>query len=492
MKYCTLCHWLLQGRRWLLFIPTMLFTLLTPLFAPVWLFLLLLSVHLLLAALCAIYLRDLHDAVTPDHLRMPAPRDGQAEIVMVDAALVDYGPALLGAAQPAAPSPELSAQMGPGVMQLGRAMCLLGPSLPRADAHALKQAAREQLGLKASELLTQLTVLRHGTESGMKCVTVQEDEEERTYFTGDAETVLKACASIWEGDEHLMGAEDHSRIRAAARELAASGEHLYAFATALGDEEPAFLGLTAVGDAVDPAAIAQLRRLRSMGVTLILRDDGTRHMDVPVLRRNLDIPDLHARPDIHLCITNPYPDQHTLAIIRHSDRTLDEPVLALREHFSAMAFMLGRLWGVMTLCLMCCVLVGGLYSALAVTAVLAAGYLSFGSLISARAVRPMETVLTGIACLLIRLLLNAAAPAAQDLAGTLLCLTAASLLTLTLAVPGRKITLRDLAPMLIVIAAVLVVQLIRSWAVLGAALLPAVFCIVCGLLIGSIFLFTGR
>lgn len=490
MKLSLLCHWLLSRRRWLLLIPTMLITLLLGFVAPAWLFLLLLSPQLLAIAMLAIYARDTLPIATSDHLRLPAPRDGQAEIVMVDAALVDHGPMLLGAAQPAVPSGEIAP--GEGAMLLGKAMCLLGPALPRPDAHAMARAAREQLGLEAAKLLEDTPMLRHGTETGMKCITVQEDEAERTYFTGDAETVLKSCASIHEGNEHLMGADDPARVRSAVKEMSAAGEHLYAFATALGDDEPTFLGLAAVGDAVDPVAAAQLRTLRSMGCTLILRDDGTRHMDVPVLRRNLDIPDLHARPDIHMCIANPYPDKHTLAIIRHNDRTLDEPVKMLREHFATMSFMLGRLWGVLALCLLCCVITGGKLSALGVTAVLTAAYLSFGSLISARAVRPLEMVLTGVVCLIVRLILGAAAPDALELAGTCLCLALAGLVSLTLAVPGRRLTWRMLLPMLIALAIALVALVLLSLPILASAGLPVLFCIVCGLAIGSVFLFTGR
>ncbi len=492
MKRCMLCCWILQKRRWLALIPLMLFTLLTPLFAPVWLFLLLLSAQLLLSALCAVYLHGTLAAWSPDHLRMPAPRDGQAEIVMVDAALIDHGPAVLRLMQPVHPAAPGAPLRGEGVQHLAMSLCLLSRALPRSDAHALDEAAKRHFGLDSRAVISASRILRHGRENGLAFVTVQDGADERTYFTGAPEAILDVCSAVWEGDEHLLGADDRSRILTAAREASSAGEHLHAFATALNDEDATFLGLVSVGDEVDALAVQQLQTLHDMGITLILRDDGTQYMDVPVLRRNLDIPDLHTRPDIHLCITRPYPDVHTLAIIRHQNRTLDEPVLELREHFATLGFKLERLSGVMALCLLSCVLVGGLHSALAVAAVLIAAYLSFGSLLSARAIRPFEMLLTGGACLLIRLLMNATVPAAQDFAGTLLCLTMAALISLTLATPGHRFTFRKLAPMLAVALVAVALQVIRSWAVIAVALLPALFAVVCGAIIGLLFLFTGR
>lgn len=490
MKHCLLCHWLLQGRRWLLIIPAAILTLLTPLFAPIWVFLLLLSALLLLVAMCAVYYRDLMEVWTPEHLRMPHPRDGQAEIVMVDATLIDRGPALLSVSQPFQPQPGLTATEG--CMLLGRAMCLLHKALPRPDGAVIAQASREQLSLDPADVFSSGKVIRHGTKGRIASITLEEEDGEYTYSVGKAEDILALCSGVMDGDEHLMGADDHTRLRAAARDMGTSGENVYAYCVAFGDEDAIFLGLAAVGDCIDAAAVQQLQSLRRMGVTIVIRDDETQYMNVPVLRRNLDLPDLHARPDVHLCITRPHPDRHTLPIIRHQDRNLVKPIRTLREHFSTMGFMLRRLSGLMLLCLLCCVLTGGLYSALAVTAVLTAGYLSFGSLLSARPIRLHETLLTALGCLLVRLVLNTAGPAVQDFAGTLLCLTAAPLLALTLRVPGRKTDRRELIPMLIVIGVTLVLQLVRSWAVLGAALLPAAFAIICGLILGLSFLFTGR
>lgn len=491
MKLCNLCHWLLQRKRWPLFVLALATLAAALLWGPTWLFLLALSAIILPSAMCAIYLRDMRHLRRSCHLRRPAPRDGQAEIVMVDAALVDQGPMLLCCSQPVTRQLELKPS-GEGATLLGKAMLLLAGALPRQDATVLVSAVENQLGLRSADVRSQHERLSRGREHGMTRITVRDGEDERSFFCGDVEAVLPACASIFEGDEHLLGADDHSRIRKAAEEMSSMGEHLCCFATALGDDEPTFLGMAAVGDSVDPVAAEELRELRRMGVTVVLRDDGTRQMDVPVLRRNLDVTDLHARPDVHLCITNPYPDAHTLAIIRHEERELAAPIRELREHFATMSFMLGRLARLMGLCLMCCVLCGGGLSAAASAAILTAGYLSFGSLVSARAIRVYEIALTGVACLLVRLLLSAAAPVAQDAAGTIMCVTISALLSLTLRVPGRKTSWQELLPMLAAVLISVALQLLLCLGVIVQAALPTAFCVVCGLLIGAAFLFTGR
>ena len=485
MKHLLLCHWLLQRRRWLLLIIGLGISALLAFFTPTWLWSALCAITVLVMAMLLIYRRDLKKLWTEHHLRMPAPRDGHAELVMVDAALVDRGPAVLSAAQPVTPVQELSLRMGSGALLLGSAMVHLSDCLPRAAASALISAA-QQMNLRPAALKQKNPVLFSGLEENVHVVTVQDGQEERSYYAGDAEAMLALCSGVWDSQVRLMGAGDRSRIMEAAREMAPHGETVYAFATAQEEEAPIFLGLAAIGDALEPAAIDELRQLRAMGLTLILRDDGTRLMDVDALRRQLDIPNLHARPDLHLCITNPYPDKHCLAIVRHEDRSLAEPVRQLREHFSRMSFMLGRLWGMLGLCLMCCVLVGGTLSVPACTAILTAAYLAFGSLTSARAVRPLETGVMAAACLLVRLLLSSIVPLALDSAGTCLCLAFTALLALRLALPVRKPSFKALLPMLTVIAIVIAAQCL-----MGISLLPAAFASVCGLIAGLIFLVTG-
>lgn len=491
MKLCNLCHWLLQHRRWLLLPIGLAVSLLLAFVVPAWLWLTLCAALLLTGAMLLVYVRDLNFLWNSSHARMPAPRDGQAEIVMIDASLVDVGTKLQAVAQPLTPVPELSIRMGSGALLLGTAMVFLSDELPRTDGSALLAAAA-RLNLRAPVLRQRSPILHRGTEDGMTCVTVQDGMQERTYFMADAQTVAKGCGSIWESRIRLMGQSDQARIMEAAGQMAEGGRRVIAFATATDDERPIFLGLAALGDSVDADASKELSALRALGVTIVLRDDQTRPMDVPSLRRSLDVPDLHARPDLHLCVGEPYPSVHCLAIRRTEERALLQPVLQLREHFSGMALMLRRLCSLMGLCFLCCILAGGVLSVPAAAAILTASYLSFGSLTASRSLLWYEGAGAAVFCLLVQLLLNAAVPAAADAAGTCLCIALTALLSLTLAIPGRRLPPRRLiAPGLTALAALLV-QLIAAASLLPSALLPMGFCIVCGLLGGAILLIVSR
>lgn len=491
MKLCSICHWLLKSRRWLLLPIGLAVSLLLALIAPVWLWLTLCAALLLIAAMLIIYVRGLNQIWSSCHLRMPAPRDAHAEMVMIDASLVGTGTQVQAVSQPLISAPELNLRMGSGALLLGTAMIFLADELPAADKSALLAAAA-RLNLHAPVLLQRSPILRRGTENGMTCITVQDGTQERTYFMADAATVAKGCGSIWEERVRLMGQHDQTRIQEAAARMAEGGRRVIAFATATDADRPIFLGLAALGDGVEPGALKELNALRAMGLTTILRDDQTCPMNVSSLRRSLDIPDLHARPDLHLCVGDPYPSVHCLAILRTEDRSLLSPVLTLREHFSRMALMLRRLFGLMGLCFLCCILAGGVLSVPAAAAILTAAYLSFGNLANARPVRWPEAAAAAGFCLLVRLLLNAAVPAASGAAGTCLCIALTALLSLTLAAPERKGSLRRMLPPMLTAGAALLVQLLVVLPMLPAMLLPACFCIVCGFLAGFVLLFFRR
>lgn len=487
MQRSMLCYWLCKGWRWLLIPAAILISILTLFFAPVWLFSLLLALSLTVGAMFLIYLRERRELNGIIFLREPSPRDAHAEMVMVDAALLDDGPTLLSVAQPATPQGQLQPGQS-GMLLLGEAMTLLSESLPWPDSTVLLQACEKQLSLHLPEVEKRYTDLHREREDDVFCVHTRTENGERTFLAERWDVLLPRCASILDGTQQRLGADDRTRITQAAAQMADAGQRLYAFAYADGDEAPTFIGMAALGDSIDPVGVAQLRELRHMGATIILRDDGTRQMDVPVLRRNLGIADLHARPDIHLCITDPFEDRHTLPIIRHDDRRLAQPVKALREHFNAIDHMLTRLSGLMGLCFLCCVLAGGVWSVPCCALVLATGYLSFGSLISARRIRPLEMIVTGVACLLIRLLMNSIAPQAQDAAGTLMCLTLTALLALLLRVPGRPILIGSLLPMLAVVLITIVIEMLCSLTMLPGILLPCLFGVICGLIIGLMYL----
>lgn len=491
MKLCTLCHRLARKRRWLILPIGFALALLTAFIAPTWLWLTLCAVILLVSAMLLIYLRDLRMIWTSQHVRMPAPRDAQAEIVMVDASLVDNGACLQSAAQPFRPAGELSMRLGSGALLLGTAMVFLAEDLSPAEGAAVRAAAAK-FKLRAHTLQERSPILRRGMEDGMKYVTVQDGTQERTYFMADEKTVAAACGSIWDERLRLMGQHDREHVHEAALHMGAGGRHVLAYATAEGNERPVFLGLIALGDDLEPAALDELAVLRGMGLTLIIRDDKQHPMDMATLRSQLEIPDLHARPDLHLCAGEPYPDPHCLTIMRREDHSLVRPVEQLREHFRRMSLMLERLFGLMGLCFLCCILAGGALSVPFSAALLTAAYLSFGSLTAAQPVRRVPGALLAAFCLLAGLLLHAAVPEAAGPAGTYLCIALTALLSLTLSPNRRMLTLPSLLPLLLTALGTLLTQLLAASSLLPAALLPMFFGLICGLLGGVVMLFLRR
>ncbi|MBQ7848859.1 MAG: hypothetical protein IJ343_03970, partial [Clostridia bacterium] len=184
MKLCTLCHWLTRKRRWLILPIALVISLLLALVVPTWLWLLLCAAILLTSAMLLVYLRDLSLVWNSSHVRMPAPRDALAEIVMVDASLVDTGACLQSAAQPFTPSEELSMRLGSGALLLGSAMVFLSGELSPADSSAILSAAAK-LNLRIHALQERSPVLRRGEQDGMRFVTVQDGAQARTYFMAD-------------------------------------------------------------------------------------------------------------------------------------------------------------------------------------------------------------------------------------------------------------------------------------------------------------------
>ncbi len=483
MKLCSLCHWLLEKHRWLLPFAGLLISLLLRLILPRWLGMALISLCLTVIALLLIYTRDAALLRTRQHVRLPSPADARAEIVMVDAPLVDLGVQVQAVAQPLNPCPEMSMRMGSGALLLGTAMVFLAQEASPTEERALLSAVTT-MNLRPQMLLNRSPLIERGTEEGMRRVTVQDGTQERSYFMADAETVAAACASIWENRVRLMGQHDRERIIDAAKYMAAGGCRVLAFATAADDERPVFLGMAALGDGLDQARVQELQELRSMGLTLILRDEGTAPLDIAALRRMLDIPDLHARPDVCLSCGSVYPDTHCLTIMVDSGSSLSAPIRQLRDHFARMSRMLSRLGCLMALAFGCSCIAGSAWALPCTMAILASAYIGFGDLLHCRRITwPCASIaLSG--SLLARLLLNAAVPDAANAAGTLLCIALSIFLSLILAPRGEHPSLRSLLP-LGASAGVSVLSLVLlSLSVLPASLLPMAFTMVLGCLIG--------
>ncbi|MGN0794002.1 MAG: hypothetical protein ACI4MG_05945 [Aristaeellaceae bacterium] len=491
MKLCFLCHWLLTKRRWLLLPVGAALAFLLCLILPRHLGMALSSLPPLIASMLLIYLRDLSALRSSRSSRVPAPHDGQAEIIMIDASLVDTGVELRAAAQPLNACPELSLRMGSGALLLGTAMVFLADELPPADGDALLLAAA-RMNLHVQTLRSRSPILVKGTENGMRCVTVQDGAQERSYFMADAETTARGCSAIWEDRIRLMGQNDRTRILDAARYMAAGGCRVLAFATAADDEPPVFLGLAALGDGLQPEAVEELQEMRAMGLTPVLRDDEAVPLDIAALRQNLDVPDLHARPDLCLSTGSIYPDDHCLTILMQRGDSLLAPVRQLREHFACMAQMLRHLARVLGTALACCCIAGGYGSLFYAAVLLFTAYLSFGNLVSCRSVRRPGMLLTTAGCLLCRLLMDAAVPGAANAAGTALCIALTCFIALTLTHRGQKLGWAKLLPLPCVATGAIALTLLTHLPLSAALLLPMGFGLVCGSLLGMLLLLTER
>lgn len=491
MKLCSLCHWLLQKRRWLALPIGLALAVLMCLLLPRWLGMLLVSAVLLLAALLLVYARKLQALRSGQFSRTPSPADARAEIVMVDASLVDLGTQLQAVSQPVNACPEMSMRMGSGALLLGTAMVFLADELPPADGRALLAGAA-QMNLRAPLLRSRSPVIDRGTEDGMRRVTVQDGTQERSYFMADAKTVAGGCGSIWEDRVRLMGQNDRERILDSARYLETGGCRVLAFATATDDERPIFLGLAALGDGLDVEAVRELHELRAMGHTPILHDDEAVPLDIAALRRTLDVPDLHARPDVHLSTGSFYPDSHCLTIRMEGGASLLAPLRHLQEHFDRMTRMFGCLSRLLGLCLLCSCIAASHWALLIVPALLTAACLSYGSLAGGRCLRWPSAAAAVAGSLLVAIVTHIALPEAAGVAGAVMCTMLTGLLALTLAPRGTRLTPRSLLPLLLTLLASLLLLTLLSLPLLPSALLPMAFGAVCGGLTGLVCLLLNR
>ena len=491
MKLCSLCHWLMQKRRWLMLPIGLVVAALLCLLLPRWLGMLLVSLLLVPGMALLVYALEMRPLQDGRFSRTVSPSDALAEIVMIDASLVDLGTQLQAAAQPVNACPEMSMRMGSGALLLGTAMVFMAEELPPADGSALL-AGVARMNLRAPLLRSRSPVTDRGTEDGMHRVTLQDGTQERSYFMADAKTVAEGCGSIWEDRVRLMGQNDRARILDAARYMETGGCRVLAFATATDDERPIFLGLAALGDGLDVEVVRELHELRAMGFTLILRDDGTVPLDIAALRKTLDIPDLHARPDVCLATDTAHPDSHCLTVFMQGERSLLAPLTQLRRHFSRITRMLRCLSRLLGLCLLCSCIAGNHWALLILPALLVTACLSFGSLTDGRCIRWPAAAVATAGSLLVAILTNAAMPEAASAAGSVMCTVLTGLLALTLLPAGSRLSLRSLLPLLIAALAAMIMLLLLSLPLLPGALLPMAFAAVCGGLTGLLCLLVNR
>lgn len=351
-QLCQWCDTALHGhRKWLWLGANLLALLLAALLrllVPV------LCALLLANAVAGLYLLHRHHAFGAVYQRTPHPRDAQCETILIDAALIGEGTRLRAAAQPIDTAGALSLRLGSGALLLGTAMTLTADELPPADRAAVLSAV-QQLNIKPGRMRSHSPLLRREEADSVTTVTVRDGTQERRYLLGPADALAKVCASIWEGHPRLMNEQDLARIADTARYIAQGNCRVTAWATALDGEAPIFLGMAGIGESVHLNAMQDVAALRNQGLTVMLEPGEQPDTDLEALRALLELPDHHARADLHLT-TRPVADGTTLGITRVPGESLLEPVSLLRQRFGTIETTLRRFAAMLGIPLIMCLL----------------------------------------------------------------------------------------------------------------------------------------
>ena len=395
----------------------LLLSLLLKLFWPV------LAVLLFVNALVGTYLLHRHHAFGKVYQRKPRPVDAQCETVLIDAALIGHGIRLRAVAQPFEAAPALSLRLGSGVLLLGAAMVLTADELPREERSALF-SAMNGLNLKPSRLTIHNPVLCRERAADVTVVTVRDGMNNRRYFLGTPQQVCQRCSQIYDGSARDMTQEDRARIDETAAGIALENGRVLAWATALEEEAPIFLGMAALGDELHRPALQDAATLRGMGLTLML-DAGTQGADeLAALRELMNLPEHHARADLHLTPHAVHTDV-PLGITRHPGDSLVEPVTFLRARFSIIETALRRFAVVLGLPLFIALLSGSSVMALYLTGLLMAAVYFVGVDVTLPPLRWPTVILCSALALLTGLFMRTQAEGLRIMAGGFLSVTAA-------------------------------------------------------------------
>lgn len=328
-QLCRLCDQATLGRRKWLYLAANLLALIV--FALLKLGWLMLPPLLLMNASLALYFLHRHHAFGVEYQRKPRPDDAMCETILIDAALIGEGTRLRAAAQPIDVSDSLSMRIGSGALLLGAAMTLTADELPRTDRAAILSAVNS-LNIKPNRLRSHNPVLRREKTGDVTIVTVRDGVSNRQYFVGPAEEVLQCCAAIWEGHSRSLTEQDPLRIADTARYITQGGCRVLAWATALAEEEPVFLGMAGVGESVQLDALGDVADLRARGLTVMLDIGDQPDTDLDSLRALMELPDHHARADIHLSTRNTV-DSAALGVTCRPGESLIQPIILLRQRF---------------------------------------------------------------------------------------------------------------------------------------------------------------
>lgn len=351
-QLCRWCDGVWHGRRkWLWLGANALALLLSALLS---LMRLMLPLLLLLNAALALYVLHRHHAFGTAYQRRPRPGDAMCETVLIDASLIGQGTRLRAAAQPVDAAEALSMRLGSGALLLGAAMTLTADALDPADRSAILSAV-QSLNIKPDRMRSQYPVLRREKVGEVTVVTVRDGMSERRYYLGESGDVADLCASIWEGHTRPLDTHDHLRIADTAAYIIQGNCRVLAWATALAEEEPIFLGMAGLGEEILLHAVQDVNALRAMGLTVMLDAGDAPDADLTSLRALLDLPDHHARADIHLT-RRMLPGDTPLGVTCQAEDSLLEPVQTLRHRFRTIEDTLRRFFLMLGLPMLLCAL----------------------------------------------------------------------------------------------------------------------------------------
>lgn len=453
-----------------------------------------LTILLLLGAALAIYLLHRHHAFGRTYQRKPRPADALCETVLIDPQLIGHGMRLRAAAQPVDATDALTLRMGSGALLLGTAMVLTSDEMSKADRAAILSAVNT-LNLKPSRLMIHNPVLRRETLRDVRVVTVRDGLNDRRYYLGAPDAVAALCPAIWEGTTRPMEPHDLARIEDSARYIAQGDCRVFAWATALEGEEPIFLGLGGIGEEVHLSAMQDASTLRSTGLTLML-EDGQTPADAECLRAMLQLPEHHARADIHLTEQVKEPQlTGPLRITRHPGESLVEPITTLRTRFQIIEDTLRCFCLMLGLPLLVCLITGAGAACIGAAALLTAAAIWVGADLTAPKLRWPTMLFVAVIALLTRVFMSTQSDALVQVAGGILTIVTAMCTARRLGGYGFRFSfqLRNPAFWLVASAAVMLLALLIAGCLQGlAALLPLLFSILMSGLIGLLVLLENR
>ena len=485
------CDAAVHGRRkWFWLAGNVFALLLALLIRLMWLALPLL---LLANAVLALYLLHRHHAFGEAYQRKPRPVDALCETVLIDTSLIGHGMRLRAAAQPIDVADGLSLRMGSGALLLGTAMVLTSDEMAPVDRAAVLSAVNA-LNIKPSRLRIHNPVIRREHAKDVTIVTVRDGMTDRHYYLGTPEDVAQRCASIWEGHTREMTEHDHLRIADTARYIAQGDCQVFAWATALESEKPIFLGMAGLGEEVHLSALQDVATLRAMGLTLMLDAGKQRDADLESLRAMMDLPDHHARADIHLT-TDAVSTEVPLGITRKPGDSLVEPVTQLRQRFRTIEDTLRRFSLMLAMPLAVALLAGSALTPALITGILVCAAIIISVDLYAPRLRWPTMLCLCVLALLTRAFMSAQPPALSTMASGIIAVAAAAASVIRLGGEGFRFSfrLRNPAFWLMAAAALLMTVLAIYGLFEGfAALLPLGFALLISAVIFMLIIFEGK